>query len=147
MGFWDASAVIPLAVVEPRSDELAAVLAADLSPVVWWGTRIECVSGFCRRERAGLFGPAETRKASEILDSLSGAWSEVQPGEALRARTERVLAVHPLRAGDALQLGAAITWRGDSAEPHQFVCLDERLRDAASREGFALLPIDTAAGH
>jgi len=66
MGFWDASAVIPLAVVEPRSDELAAVLAADPSPVVWWGTRIECVSGFCRRERTGVFGSAETRKASEI---------------------------------------------------------------------------------
>ena len=110
--------------------------------VAWWGTRIECVSAIRRHERTGVFASAETRKATGILEALSSTWSEVQPGEALRARAERALAVHPLRAGDALQLAAAITWRGDSSERHEFVCLDERLRDAASREGFALLPSD-----
>lgn len=142
MGFWDASAVVPLALDEPRSKELAALVAADPSPAVWWGTRVECVSGLSRRERAGALRPAETRTAIEVLGALYGAWSEVQPGDVLRLRAERALAVHPLRAGDALQLAAALTWRGDSAGRHDFVCLDERLRDAAAREGFAILPAE-----
>jgi hypothetical protein len=48
--------------------------------------------------------------------------------------------VHPVRAADALQLGAALLWRGEPGRAAEFVCLDERLRDAASREGFALKP-------
>lgn len=50
--------------------------------------------------------------------------------------------MHPLRAADASQLAAAITWRGESAGSHEFVCLDERLGDAASREGFEVLPAE-----
>ncbi len=64
------------------------------------------------------------------------------PSEALRAQAERALAVHPLSAADALQLASALTWRREPARSAELVCLDERLRDAASREGFALLPTD-----
>ena len=48
--------------------------------------------------------------------------------------------MHPLRAVDALQLGAALTWRREPVRRAELVCLDEGLRDAASREGFELLP-------
>ena len=47
----------------------------------------------------------------------------------------RVLRVHPLRAADALQLAAALEWSGGAASG-MFITYDERLRDAASREGF-----------
>jgi hypothetical protein len=47
---------------------------------------------------------------------------------------------HPLRAGDALQLAAALVACGERPEALPFVCLDDRLRDAARREGFAVLP-------
>ena len=46
----------------------------------------------------------------------------------------------PLRAGDALQLSAALTWTEDAPRGETFVCLDARLRDAASRQGFAIRP-------
>jgi hypothetical protein len=56
------------------------------------------------------------------------------------ARDADVLAAHPLRAADALQLAAALVWTGEAAAGEAFVCLDERLRDAARREGFEVLP-------
>ncbi len=76
----------------------------------------------------------------QILDILRGAWSEVLPSENLRRRAERLLAVHPLRAADALQLAAALLWARGATNEHAFVCFDERLRQAAVREGFSLLP-------
>ena len=55
-------------------------------------------------------------------------------------RTECLLAVHPLRAADGFQLAAALLWsRGETAGRH-FVSFDQRLREAARREGFAVLP-------
>jgi len=64
----------------------------------------------------------------------------VVPSVPLRDRASRLVAVHPLRAADALQLAAAlvsseVTPRGDG-----FVTLDDRLRTAARAEGFAVLP-------
>lgn len=142
MRFWDASAIAPLLAAEPSTEEMGGLLRADGEMVVWWGSRVECVSALRRREREGGLDSAGTRQALDLLDALGGSWSEVIPSELVRTQAERALAVHPLRAADALQLGAALTWRRDPARRMELVCLDERLRDAASREGFALLPVD-----
>jgi hypothetical protein len=79
------------------------------------------------------------------LAVLSESWAEVAPGPPVRVEAERALAVHPLRAADALQLAAALVWRSGDPEVQEFVCLDERLRGAASREGFVLVPPDDYA--
>lgn len=142
MRFWDASAVAPLIVREAASEALRAGLATDPAIVAWWGTRVECASALRRREREGALSPLDVRRALSLLDELSGSWSEVLPGDAVRQSAERALAVHPLRAADALQLAAALVWGAQRAESCEFVCLDDRLRDAASREGFALMPAD-----
>ena len=65
---------------------------------------------------------------------------KVLPGERLREVAERMLRVHPLRAADALQLAAALVWSRDRPDGRVFVSCDERLRDAAGREGFTVLP-------
>lgn len=140
MRFWDSSALAPLIVSEPRSEQSRELLSADQQMVVWWGSRVECISALRRRERDGALDAGGVRQASELLDALAGAWSEVLTTDAVRAEAQRALAVHPLRAADALQLGAALTWRREPARDAELVCLDERLRDAAAREGFALLP-------
>jgi hypothetical protein len=64
----------------------------------------------------------------------------VTPTLALRERAGRLLRGHPLRAGDALQLAAALAWTEDTPGGERFVCLGDRLRGAASREGFTALP-------
>ena len=48
--------------------------------------------------------------------------------------------VHDLRAGDAFQLAAALVWAEDAPLGRTLVSLDQRLREAAQREGFAVLP-------
>lgn len=142
MRFWDSSALVPLTVSEPFSEQTRTELGADSEIVVWWGSRIECLSALRRRERQGVLDAAGVRGAVEVLDALSADWSEVLPTDAVRAEAERALAIHPLQTGDALQLGAALTWRRGPAQRAEIVCLDERLRDAAAREGFALLPAE-----
>jgi uncharacterized protein len=140
--FWDTSALVPLLVAEPGTPEVRELIEADEEIVVWWGSRVECLSALRRTERDGAFDAADVQSGIRALDALSRVWSVVEPLSGLRVRAERALAVHPLSAADALQLAAGITWRADSTERHEFVCRDARLRDAASREGFALLPAE-----
>jgi predicted nucleic acid-binding protein len=74
------------------------------------------------------------------LDLLWRTVVQVAPTEQVRTRAARLLASYPLRAADAFQLGAALVWAQDQAAGHDFVCLDERLREAARQEGFSVLP-------
>ena len=52
MRFWDATALMPLLVVEGPSETMRDLRASDDAMVVWWGSRVECVSGLRRRERS-----------------------------------------------------------------------------------------------
>jgi hypothetical protein len=108
--------------------------------VVWWATRTECLSAFARRRREGGFGRGEEEQVQSVLAALATAWSEVSASERLRDTAERLLRVHPLRAADAFQLAAALVWAGDRPRGRCFVAFDDRLREAASREGFTIAP-------
>ncbi|TCJ16468.1 hypothetical protein E0L93_10140 [Rubrobacter taiwanensis] len=59
----------------------------------------------------------------------------MQPTNRLRSLAERLLAVHPLCAADALQLAAALRWCENNPAGREFVCLDDRLREAATKGG------------
>jgi uncharacterized protein len=140
MKFWDSSAVIPLCFKEPESGAIQELARADSDIVVWWATRVECVSALSRRLREGFIPSGTELKAKAVLSALSSAWSEVQPTELVRLRAERLLMVHALRAADAFQLAAALTWAQESPVELAVVCLDQALRLAVSREGFTVLP-------
>lgn len=113
--------------------------------LVWWATDVECASAIARVERASsASGAFDARVAYERLDALSAAWQEVQPVAALRRLAVRLLRVHPLRAADSLQLAAAILASEHDPTSLQFVTLDDRLADAAAREGFRI--VATSAG-
>ena len=140
MKFWDSSAIVPLCVKEPGSDTVKSILAEDRSLVVWWATRVECVSTFMRQLRAGTLSAVGEKQARRVLTTLVTSWIEIQPTEILRGTGERLLAVHPLRAADALQLAAAVEWRRRQTAETLFISFDTRLREAAYKEGFVLLP-------
>ncbi len=140
MKFWDSSALIPLCFRESASDAVRRIGKADEDMVVWWASRVECISAMARRQREGVLSAEADHKARAILAALSGQWSEVQPSEIVRDRAERLLAVHPLRAADGLQLAAALVWAEESPKGLEVVCLDQNLRQAALREGFTVLP-------
>lgn len=140
MKFWDASALVPLLIDEAETSRARQLYDDDRAQVIWWGTRVECRSAIERSVREGrLHSQAEVRARVE-MDAMLHDADEVAPSEEVRQRAMRLLVVHPLRAADALQLGAALIWARDRPAGHGFVCFDGRLREAAGREGFDILP-------
>jgi predicted nucleic acid-binding protein len=140
MRFWDSSAIIPLCLKERASEAVKGLMKDDEDIVVWWTTHIECLSALSRRQRERVLPSADAVKARAVLSALAAAWSEVQPTEMVRARAERLLAIHPLRAADAFQLAAALIWAQDMPRGLEFVCLDQNLLEAAIKEGFSIQP-------
>jgi uncharacterized protein len=140
VNFWDSSAIVPLCVNEPATPAVKSILAKDPYAVVWWATRTECLSALFRQTREGGVTAAGGRQARQVLETLAKSWTEIQPTDNLRGAAERLLAVHPLRAADACQLAAALQWCRGQTTGMSIVCFDERLRDAAYKEGFSLLP-------
>jgi predicted nucleic acid-binding protein len=140
MKFWDASAIIPLCLLESQTALVKEITEEDGAIVAWWATPVEVCSAFARlRREEELTQPAEGQ-ARQVLASLAVEWTEIEPSRKVRETAERVLLLHPLRAADSLQLAAALVWSQGHAPGHQFVCLDRRLREAAQREGFQMLP-------
>ena len=117
---------------------------ADPEVLAWWATAAECVSALARLEREGSLTAPSMAEALLRLDGLARAWREVQPVTTVRTIAIRLLRVHPLRAADALQLGAAIVAAEDHPATLPLVTLDERLAQAAEREGFVVVRPDQA---
>jgi predicted nucleic acid-binding protein len=138
--FWDSSAIVPVLTAEPRSTETRALLRLDEAPAVWWGSPVECQSALYRRRREEVLSADALREALARLEHFAEDVDIVAPTARLRERAGRALAAHPLRAADALQLAAALVWADDSPAGDVFVCLDDRLRDAARDEGFEVVP-------
>jgi len=140
MKFWDASAIIPLCLKESETPLLKEVIERDPAVAVWWATPVECFSAFARLRREGILTRAGEDQARHVVARLAHEWTEIEPGGQVRESAARVLLLHPLRAADSLQLAAALVWARGHAAGNHFVCLDPRLREAAHREGFLLLP-------
>jgi hypothetical protein len=139
--FWDSSALVPILVAETRSRELSELLGRDRTAVVWWSSAVECRSALYRRWREQALSEPELNRAIVRLEGLAEDIDQIAPTVRLKERAGRALSIHPLRAADALQLAAAFVWCDDSPGGESFVCLDDRLREAAKREGFEVLPV------
>lgn len=112
----------------------------DDGVVVWWGTWAECAVAISRLKRErGMDDDAE-EEARVALDRLADDWTEIRPLDELRLSIVRVSIRHPLKAADCFQLAAALAWCEGETNGKGFVCLDERLCDAAVDEGFDVLP-------
>ena len=142
MRYWDSSAVVPLCVQEPRSDTVDRLSKADTAMAVWWGTLVECESALVRRRREVNLSETADREGRELLRDVASAWYVIDPSAAIRDRAVRVVWVHALTAADAFQLSAALAWCEDRPSGHEFVTLDNRLAEAARREGFTVVPDD-----
>ena len=143
MIFWDTSAVIPLIIDEPNTGPLRAVWTRDSGMVVWWGTSVECASALARVGRDAIISDQDVDVARDLLRTLASSWTEVHPTDGVREHAGRILLRHPLRAADALQIGAAMIWADDRPSSHSFCTLDARLAEAARLEGFRVVDVVT----
>jgi len=140
--FWDSSALVPLLVSQPSSDLAGRLLSEDADTVLWWATQVELESAFARLRREAVLDEAEIGVARALFADLYESALEIEPSQQIRRRAIELLADHPLRAADALQLAASLSWVEQRPAGEGFVSFDDRLRGAARSEGFTVLPRD-----
>jgi len=136
MKFWDSSALVPLLVSEETTNLRQDQYDIDPWAVVWFGTLAEIESSLVRRQRDGQLTRSEEAAARKRLSEITVQWTEITPTNEVRARAIRLLRVHPLRAADAFQLAAALIFCREQPQHLPFLTADQRLRTAASLEGF-----------
>ncbi len=139
MRFWDASAIVSLCIEQPSSAAARALEQEDPHIAAWWASPVECWSAFARLRREGHADLTGEETARSRLRVLQESWTEIRPGEEIRMLAARLLRLHPLRAHDALQLSAALTWAG-SPPSGKIVVFDYVLREASRLEGLTPVP-------
>lgn len=135
--YWDTSALLALIFEEPRSADVRrlALKRGALPGYTSFFSFIEMESAYARRisERALKTSqlPELRLKAQRLESSLGLIWADE---ETLRDARHLVLE-QGLRPGDALQLASArLLLKNDDGAT--FICLDEKLNQAAQAVGF-----------
>jgi predicted nucleic acid-binding protein len=131
---------------ETYSAPVSRLLSEDDEVVVWWGTWVECAVAISRLSREGRLDEEAEEEARIVLNGLTDNWTEIRPTDELRILAALVSEDYSLKAADALQLASALRWCEGDTRGRRFVCLDDRLRRAASDEGFRVLPSPSEEG-
>jgi predicted nucleic acid-binding protein len=125
---------------ETQSRSSRRWLRGDPVVLVWALASTEVISALCRKRRSGSLGARTFAVARRRLAKLEEAWSEVTHYDVVRTRARRLLETHDLSAADALHLAAALVAVEEQTASVEFVTFDERLAEAATKEGFRVLP-------
>jgi hypothetical protein len=136
MRFWDSSAVVPLLIQQPSSRAVDAWMLVDRDIAMWKLTPVEIASALWRLVRDGDLPEEEASAVEARVQDFAGASHIVADIDGVQSVARRLLRVHNLRAGDALQLGASLVWSGGRPQGRTLHTLDARLALAARREGF-----------
>jgi hypothetical protein len=132
--FFDASAWVKRYADEPDSP-IVETLVTTGRPVVCRLTEVETASALCRRAREQTL----TRDArNRALAALQEDLRDIHVIEITREVCQRAVALlanHPLRAPDAIQLAACLVLQERSGAEIELVCFDARMAHAARLEG------------
>lgn len=109
--------------------------------VVWWAAPVEIRGAFARLLRMRQLTLTGQVQALMTLDDMRRLWHEVHPSEQLREQAERLVDRFPLKAADAQQLAAAMTWCLNRPRGRAFISGDSQLLDAARQLGFQTIEI------
>lgn len=136
--YWDTSALLALIFAEPRGDDLRRLAhkGGALPGYTSFFSFIEMESAYSRRLSDGALKssqlPELRLKAQKLESTLGLIWADE---ETLRDARHLVLE-QGLRPGDALQLASARLLLRDK-DGAAFICLDEKLNQAAQSVGLA----------
>lgn len=140
MRFWDSSALVAIAVGEKTTRSVRDLSREDPELMVWILSEVEITSALWRRRRANELTEIVRAGAQRRMDlTLSNAVTVADVPAVVR-RARRLLASHTLRSADAMQLAAALLACEDEPSRLPFVTIDDRLAEAAAREGFTVVP-------
>jgi uncharacterized protein len=138
--FADSSALVELYLDEDQHEAVRAWAPLVVSQIA----RVEVPAALWRGHRRGSFGAAAARTLVALFErdyhGPRPRFGIVAATGSVLDEAARLVGVHGLRAYDAVQLASARAAATADDRVRTFAAFDTRLRDAASREGFVLLP-------
>jgi predicted nucleic acid-binding protein len=132
--------VAPLVVGQPSSTEPEPWIGEEAEAVTWTLPPVGVASALQRLVRDGALPERSALDAEALAGELLGHTHVVSDVERMKPLACRLLRVHALRAGDALQLAAALAWADGAPNGLVLHTFDRRLALAAEREGFRVIP-------
>ena len=137
MRYFDTSALVKQYFREPGSAVVRALLKRGEQVFTSILTYAEAHAAFARRNREGVLSSQITRRVAQRFDKDWETYDVVLLGQEVLSLARKILYRHSLRSADAIHLASALLLaRGTSQPTWEFVCADQRLREAASTEGF-----------
>ena len=141
--FADSSALVKL-----YADETGSDMVRGLGPLVIAElARVEVPAALWRKQRTGELSAADAQllvadfEADYFgIDGQDPRFAAVRASAELLDAAARLVAVHGLRAYDAVQLSCALAARTALADLTMMAAFDQQLRTAAAAEGLAVLP-------
>jgi predicted nucleic acid-binding protein len=141
--FADSSALVKLYADEDGAEAVRSLEAVAVSQLC----RVEVPAALWQKHRMGELDATEARVLTASFEAdLFGdgvnppRFAVVAAGAGILDDAARMCAVHGLRAYDAVQLASASAARAADRAMDGFAVFDRVLRQAASAEGFALVP-------
>ena len=132
--YFDASALAKRYIEEKHSAAIVRLLG-ESTAVASRLSELEIGSALARRCREGVLSPPARDAAMRALRHDLEAIFVVELHSDVVTEARSALLRYPLRAADAVQLGAALTIRERTRADLHFVTFDSRLEDAAVSEG------------
>ena len=141
--FADSSALVTRYAAEERQ----AALGRPDEIIVSVLARVEVPSAIWRKHHMGELAAEDAALLVAAFEAdyfgtegEAGGFLAVPVRSAILARATRLVAAHPLRAYDAIQLASALAVAEVVPELTGFAVFDRQLRAAAAAEGLSLLP-------
>jgi len=139
--YFDTSALVKQYFRELGSTVVRKLLKSGEKVFTAVLTYTEAHAAFARRRREGILSPRITRRLALRFDKDWETYEVVLLNQDVLTLARQILYRHALRSADAVHLASALILARSTPEPiWEFVCADQKLRDAASVEG--LQPID-----
>lgn len=140
--FVDSSALVKLYVPEYGHQEIR-LLPSPL--IVSELARVEVPAAFWRKHRIGELDAGDAGILTQAFEvdfhgNDGGRFAQIAVTPVLLDEAARLVAVHPLRASDSVQLASALHTQRALATAVPFAAFDQGLRSAAATEGMPLQP-------
>ena len=133
--FWDTSALLPLCATQ-RTTPIAVRYRDEYGIVAWWAVGVELASGLARLQRMQYLDPVTYVSAKQLAAEVVSSAFIISPVQRIADNAAELVERHQLRAGDGLQLAAALHWCDHHPRQRVFLTGDHQLASAAAVVGF-----------
>lgn len=139
--YAESSAVLAWLLEQPHGETVATTLAESSLIIASDLTLIECDRVLIRAVALHALRETDAAQRQARLNAVAARWTLFGLDEEIMERARRPFPAEPVRTLDAIHVASALTARKAIADI-VMLSLDDRVRDAAGRLGFRLVPSD-----